>query len=119
MEKKKMNLIDLNETLYETIKKIESGALDVKKAQAIVNVSSAIAANSKLMIEAAKLAKNPTVSNQLIGERVALPSHDKKDVYERKLEFALSKGYESLASAFEKMGKYEFESEFRDYEINK
>lgn len=112
-----MNIIDLNAKLFDTIEKLEKGEMDVKHAQAIVNVSNAISNNAKLMLSAAKLSKNPSISNQLFGEK-KLKEIEAQDLYERKADYAFSLGLKSIGHAYEKLGRENFERNFKEYSNN-
>lgn len=107
------NIIELNKKLFETIEGLENGTVEIKKAQAIVNVSNAIANNAKLVISAAKLSKNPNMGSMLLGIEAPEPP---KDTYDKKLEFAKSLGYKNITEAISKKGKLEFDSDFKEYQ---
>lgn len=115
-----MNIIELNKKLFETLEKIESGEMDIKKAQAMVNVSNAISSNAKLMLSAAKLAKNPAITNQLLGsDNGSKRRLEDADMYELKTEFALSKGYNNASEAIGKMGVNAFNEAFKNWNYEK
>lgn len=116
------NILELNEKLFKMMDQIESGEIDIKTAQTMVNVSQAITGNTKLMLQAAKLAGNPGPAQQMLGinnngnDTAALPSKSKKDIYEMKLEFSQKNGYGSVAAAIQKLGGNEFERLFREFQ---
>lgn len=107
------NIIELNKTLFKTLEGLENETVDIKKAQAIVNVSNAINSNAKLMIQAAKISGNSKISDAMIGSdnmnRLQL-----KDTYDQKLEFAIELGYKSMGEAISKIGKEKFEKRFKE-----
>jgi hypothetical protein len=105
--------MELNEKLFKTLEGLEDGSVDIKKAQAIVNVSNAISTNAKLMIQAAKLSKNPNIANAMIGTENA-KQLEIKSTYDLKLEFAKKEGFNNLSDAIAKLGKPEFEQQFKD-----
>ena len=107
------NIIELNEKLFKTLEGLEDGTMDIKKAQAIVNVSNAISSNAKLMLQAAKLSKNPRIAHAMLGPENA-KELEPKSTYDMKLEFAQREGYHNISEAIAKMGKQEFEQQFKD-----
>lgn len=107
------NIIELNEKLFKVLEGLESGTTDIKTAQAMVNVSNAISNNAKLMLAAAKISKNPNIGNMMMGEKM-VKELKPKDTYDKKLEFAQLNGFKDIAAAITKLGKAEFEQQFRD-----
>jgi hypothetical protein len=107
------NILDLNEKLFQVFDKLEKGELDPKQAQSLVNVSNAISSNAKLMLQAAKISKNPNISNLMLGEEMA-KKIEPKDTYTQKLEFSQENGFHDIAAAITKLGKKEFEQQFKD-----
>lgn len=107
------NIIELNKTLFKVLSGLEAGTTDIKTAQAMVNVSNAISNNAKLMLQAAKISKNPNIGNMMMGEKM-VKELKPKDIYQLKLEFAQLNGFKDVASAIAKLGKAEFEQQFRD-----
>lgn len=111
------NIIELNEKLFKTLEGLESGEVSEKKAMAIVNVSNAICNNAKLAIQVAKLTKNGNIGNLLVGsENIPLnePESKKKDLYDRKLEFAKKEGFKNISEAIGSLGKNKFDQQFKD-----
>lgn len=108
-----MNLQELNNTLFETIKGLKDGTVPVDKANAIVGASKQIAENTKVQIQGIKLfselgyepsENEGTPIKALLG-----------NVYNRKYEYAKSIGYSSVAEAIGKMGRDKFEKSFFEY----
>lgn len=108
-----MNLNDLNEKLYKTLEGLEDGSIEPKKAQAIVNVNNAINGNCKLILDAAKLSKNPNILGVIMDADKA-SELEYQSTHQKKTDFALSLGYKNLAEAIGKLGLSEFERRFRD-----
>lgn len=108
------NILELNDKLFQVLEGLENDTMDIKKAQAIVNVSNAINNNAKLMIQAAKLSKNPNIGALMIGDE-KITQMKTEDLYKKKLEFSLSIGYNDVASAIGKIGKNEFERKFNKW----
>ena len=107
------NIIELNNKLFKVLDGLEDGTIDIRKAQAVVNVSNAISNNAKLMLQAAKICKNPNIGNFMMGEETLLKINP-KDTYQLKLEFAQLNGFRDVAAAINKLGKSEFEKQFKD-----
>lgn len=107
------NIIDLNNKLFKLLEGLENKTVDAKTAQSMVNVSNAISNNVKLMLQAAKISKNPNISNLMLGEKMANKIKP-KNTYERKLEFAKLNGFKDIAQAIGKLGKDGFEQQFKD-----
>lgn len=106
------NIVELNEKLYKLMDGLETGKVDSKTAQAMINVSTAIAANTKILLDAAKFAKNPNISNMMIGEENA-KRLAYKDGYDERLNFAIEMGYDNIAEAIAGMGKANFEQKLK------
>lgn len=107
------NIIELNKKLFDTLEGLEKGTVEIKKAQAIVNVSNAICNNVKMALQAAKISKDPNIGRLMIGED-NMKRLETNDVYEKKLEFAARLGYKNISDAFSHMGKAKFEKEFKE-----
>lgn len=107
------NIIEMNKMLFQALEDIKNDKLDIKKAQAMVNVSNAISTNAKLMLQVARLSNNPKIGELMLGEST-IKDVAPKTVYELKLEFAKKEGFANIAEAIEKLGKSEFELQFRD-----
>ena len=111
-----MNILELNQKLYETLEGLESGKIDAKKADSIVNVANAITNNTKLLLNVAKTAKSQNMAQLLLGSETA-KEIECRDIYEQKTDFAVSLGYDNLASAIGRIGKEEFEQKFKNRKI--
>lgn len=103
----------MNKMLFQALEDVKNDKLDIKKAQTMVNISSAISTNAKLMLQVAKLSKNPNIGELMLGEET-VKKVAPKTVYDQKLEFAKKEGYSSVGEAIAKLGKREFEMQFRD-----
>lgn len=107
------NIMELNKKLFEALDDLENDKIDIKKAQAMANISAEINKNAKLMFQVAKHSKNENFGNLLLGEE-AVEKTKPKDIYQLKLEFAQLNGYKDVAHAIQKLGKVEFEQQFKD-----
>jgi len=108
-----MNILELNQELSSAFKDLKEGKIDAAKAQALVNIGKEITNNSKLLLQAAKMAKNPNIAGLVIGEGKA-KELEYEDAYQKKTDFALKLGYRNLAEAVSKMGSSEFEKKFNE-----
>lgn len=108
-----MNLQELNDTLFQTIRGLQDGSVEIDKANAIVGASKQIAENTKVQMQGIKLFSDlgyepseneGTPIKALLG-----------NVYDRKFEYAKSIGYSSVAEAIGKMGRDEFEKSFFEH----
>lgn len=113
-----MNIIELNKQLYDLMDKVEKGEVDLKKAQTMINISNAINSNAKLMCSVAKLSKDPHIVQNLIGvepSKQITTETSPKDLFDLKLNYARSLGYENLGEALAAAGKHKFEEGFKKY----
>lgn len=116
-------LNELNEILFENLRKLDSGAIDTKQATAVVNISNSIINNAKTQLAAYKLTSDPkalsavarTDKTQLLEKKA-----DKKEKvieniegYDSQLTFALSIGYKNVAEAIAVLGKTEFLRQYK------
>jgi len=108
-----MNILELNQKLYETLQNLEDGKIDNKKADSIVNVANAITNNTKLLLNVAKTAKSQNMAAIILGTETA-KEIENRDVWQRKADFALKLGYDNLSDAIGKLGKSEFENKFKN-----
>lgn len=111
------NLNELNNILFDTLRGIKDGDIPAEKAHAIIGVSNNIINNAKTQLQAYKLT-NGKVGVQVFIGGLPKPSEavlKSNDLYEQKNEFALIKGYLSVTDAMSKMGKPQFEQEFKDW----
>jgi len=107
------NIMELNKKLFSTLEDLENDKIDIKKAQAVANLSAEINKNAKLMFQVAKYSKNEKFGNLLLGDE-AVEKTKEKDLFQRKYEFAQSEGFKDVASAIAKLGRPEFEQQFED-----
>ena len=105
-----MNLQELNNTLFDTIKGLKDGSVSVENANAIVGASKQIAENTKVQIQGIKLFSELGIEpseNEGTPIKALLG-----DTYNRKLQYAKNIGYVSIADAYGKTGKEKFEESF-------
>ena len=111
------DLTELNNVLFTTLKKVESGELDDKKAQTIVNIGNAIVNNAKIQLSAFKLTGGKT-NISLVGAnknsalRLANGRNNRSDFA---YDFAFHKGYKNVAEAVSVMGSHKFNKELDEY----
>jgi hypothetical protein len=109
---KNNDLNGLNEILFDTLRGLQKGDVDEKKATAITNVANSIINNCKTQLTAYKLSKGKAYRENF-GK---LPEGKKEgDTYEMKNDFALHMGYKNVTHAMDKMGKNEFKSQFNEW----
>jgi hypothetical protein len=109
------NLSNLNDVLFDTLRKLNENKISTDKAKSIVDVSNSIINNAKTQLTAFKMVKGKTAPPTIIG----LPSSTGSSVspgdnYEQMSDFALKLGYENVASAIATLGKDKFKTRFRD-----
>lgn len=109
----KKNIETLNDVLFKTLEDLQSGKMEVAKAKAIVDTSTAITKNASLQLQAFKLAKGKIAPPSLLKGTVTYATIASGDTYEQKAEFSKSLGYDSVAEAIGDLGKFEFEAKFK------
>lgn len=121
------NLNELNRVLFDTLRQVKSKKVDSKQAQSIVGIGNAIINSAKLQLNAAKHLKGATISTDFFGditveqqrklpmlkENKKVTFSNPKNLYDRKLEFALSLGYSNIADAYAGQGRADFENKFK------
>ena len=107
----KNNLNELNDILFETLRGVKDDKVSEKKAKSITEVSNSIINNAKAQLSAYKLTKGHAFKDTFGSPKREL----KGDTYEQKNEFAMIKGYSSVTDAISKMGKSDFENNFKDW----
>lgn len=115
------NLNELNEILFDTLKKVQAGEFDEKKAGAVVQLSNSIINNGKLQLSAYKFA-NSGKAPEMFGlpekpKDKPLQISDKKklDRHQGMLKCAQEYGHRSVADAIAKEGKKEFELMYKEW----
>lgn len=96
------NLTALNDVLFTTLKGIQDGTVDDKKAQTITNVANSIINNTKTQLQAYKLTKGMAFRSEFGKPDKQIQMSN--DVYEQKSEFAIFKGYKNVSEAISGMG---------------
>lgn len=117
------NLNELNTILFDTLRSVNSNEMDHKKATVISSLGSTIINNAKVQLQASKLLKGGELETEFfgvltspkkaIGDKIKLHMNN-ESLYDKKLEYALSLGYKSLADAMTNVGKREFEQQFKE-----
>jgi hypothetical protein len=137
--KNKNDLNELNDILFENLRKLNNKEIDVKQATALVNVSNSIIDNAKTQLAAYKLTSDRSVLGAispaqtdtrpyLKSANLVIPKHkkiskpstfDSHTDYDKKQVFSESKGFKNVAEAVVSMGKNNFLDEFSKFvEVN-
>jgi len=115
----KNNLNELNQILFDTLKGVKDGSVKKEEAKVIKELSDSIINNAKVQLDGFKFTKGIGTNVSFLGiEGKGIKAEKSKDPYTNKLEFALYKGFNNLAECVEKMGKIEFEKEFKEWTKN-
>ena len=110
----KNNIDTVNEALFDTLKKLQTGDIKIENAKAIVEVSTAIAKNSSLQLQAFKLTKGKTEAPKTLLEGKVYATSKNGDTHSQKTEFAQSLGYKGVVEAIEDLGSYKFNQQFKE-----
>lgn len=120
------NLSELNNILFNTLRGVEQGTVDEKKAQTIANLGNTIINNAKTQLQGYKLTGGRTSITALPegdgkrslggveGQKIKLP----KNTYDRQMMFAETMGHKTPADAIGEMGKNNFLEKFHVWEKN-
>ena len=109
-----MNISELNNKLFKALEGIEEGTLEIDKAKAMVNISTAITNNAKLILQAAKMSENVQMANELFSPKQGMITLTPDDTYMKKNIFAKKLGYNNVSEALASMGKDNFEEKFKE-----
>lgn len=109
-----MNISELNNKLFKALEGIEEGTLETDKAKAMVNISTAITNNAKLILQAAKMSENIQMANELFSSKQGMITLNPNDAYVQKNTFAKKLGYNNVSEALASMGKDNFEEKFKE-----
>lgn len=109
------NLNELNNILFDTLRGLQDGSVDSKKATAITNVGNSIINNAKTQLSAFKATGGIAYQQNFKQLRPPKESVKVADLYTQKTEFSRSQGFESITEAIGKMGKAKFENEFKTW----
>lgn len=109
-----MNISELNNKLFKALEGIEEGTLETDKAKAMVNISTAITNNAKLILQAARMSENVQMANDLFSPKQGMLTLTPDDTYMKKNTFAKKLGYNNLSEAFANMGKDNFDEKFKE-----
>lgn len=119
--KENNNLSELNNILFTTLRGVEQGTVDEKKAQTIANLGNTIISNAKTQLQGYKLTGGRTSITALPSnteepgkevKKIELPKH----TYDRQMMYVEEIGYKSPADAISKLGKHEFLKQFHAWE---
>jgi len=119
---KQNNLSELNEILFNTLRKLENKEIDLDQARAVSNMGNTIINNAKVQLDAYKLTggktgthlfgPNDNHGHQAIAEQNEGPKTKKirlpHNTYDRQELYAVSLGYKSPGAAIAELGKDDF-----------
>lgn len=109
-----MDILELNNELSQAFKDFKAGKITAEQAKGLVDIGSAITNNTRLILDAAKVAQNPNIASLVVGSERAKELIS-NDLFEEKTAFAQKLGYPNLGEAFAKMGRWEFERQFNEH----
>lgn len=110
----KKSIEDLNNVLFDTLEKLQKGEIENAQAKSIVDISTAIAKNTSLQLQAFKLTNGQTSAPQALMLGVTYATIGSSDVYAQKTEFAKKKGYKNVTDAVGDLGLIKFNKMFQD-----
>jgi hypothetical protein len=115
------NLNDLNSILFKTLKDLQEGNIDNKKATAIVGVSNSIINNGKLQLNAFKMHLNQNTAPEIFGlkqENIQVEEKVTSNLHELMTDYAIFLKHKNVASAIAKVGKAAFMEGFKEWNKN-
>ena len=118
METRSNTLSTLNDALFDTLSKLQSDKIDIKKANAITAVSSQIINSAKVQLAAFKLTKGATLIPTLTDNKCSVTKSKitQGDNYDKRRTYAIEVlKYKSLAEAISDLGAFEFKKQFNQY----
>lgn len=107
------NLETLNDTLFDTLKQLKDGSIDIKKANTIVNVSNAIVKNTSIQLTAFKMLKGQIEAPKAITDKKVFATLKNGDTYDKKTEYAKYLGYKDVVEAIGDLGNIKFNNQFK------
>ncbi|HET8886809.1 MAG TPA: hypothetical protein VFM70_10710 [Salinimicrobium sp.] len=115
------NLQELNDVLFDTLRKVKDGKMDPKQVNAVVAVSNSIISNTKTVMQACKMAKTEIPSGFFGVEKSPMqitegPAGQSKY---QELDFALAIGYDNVAKAVGDLGNKVFRKRFETWKNNR
>jgi len=124
MKANENNLVELNDILFDTLRDVKAGEMDLDRARRVVNVSSTIIDNAKVQLDAFKFT-NGSVFTDFFSETKNIEHNKEKgeyynkqitpgEKYDRMNDYATKKGYKSVTDAMNKMGKSKFLQAFEN-----
>jgi len=124
------DLQELNSILFNTLRNLEGGSIELDHAKGVANLGNTIINNAKAQLDAYKLTNGRTKmtlmpdAEKQYPVQVQAPPKDKKlkklptNTYDRQMLFAEEKGYKSPAMAIMDMGKHNFTETYTKWEEN-
>lgn len=108
----------LTDTLFNLMSDLKSKNIDPAIAKEMNSTASNILQAGKLQIETLKLMKTKKNIPTFLGvegtEKLIEAAKVKKDLYDQKVEFAQSLGYDGYSAAISAMKKEDFERRFKN-----
>lgn len=114
------NLNELNAILFDTLRGVEKGSIDEKKANSVIGLSNAIINGAKVQLNALKAAGRKNIAPEFfsIEAKASGPKTvdlGEMDKHKQMLMFSLEKGYDNVAAAMASLGKDNFNKEFESW----
>lgn len=116
------NLNELNDMLFNLLRSRFDDKINTEKVDDICKISDKIIQNAKTQINVVSKLKGLALPVENFGLKqgvkplnsMRVKIDPEADLYEQKIEFALSLGYKNLTDAFSKHGRTKFENEFKE-----
>lgn len=104
----------LNSVLFETLEKLQNDKIEVSKAKAIIETSTAIAKNVSLQLQAFKITKGQTQQPTALSAGKIYVTANSSNTYDQKTEFAKKLGFKDIPEAIDALGVYKFNKKFKE-----
>lgn len=112
------NLLTLNDRLYETLDKLKEGKIKKEDAKVINEIAGTIINNAKVQLDALKVTKGLGSQAAIFGVKSleGAPKIGSKSLYDYKIEFSISEGYNNVAQCISACGgNVSFDIKFKNW----
>ncbi len=110
------NLQALNDLLFETLRGVKEGKIEITKAKAVNEISATIINNAKVQLDAIKITKGMGKAGDIFSIKQLGEAPEKNDdTYELKRKFAQELGYDNVAAAIAEMTSWKFEKQYKEW----
>ena len=109
------NLNELNTLLFKTLKDLQDGSIDIKKAHAVTGVANTIINSAKVQLDMYKMVKEKEVASVFFGAPTTLKIEG-DNVRDRKVSYARNLGFAGIVEAITEIGSDNFNRNFRKIE---